>query len=167
MEPSFSLVLVPDYAAADVFVKNIHILYTIYCILFIKYYTLYFSMVLVPDYAATDVFVKNIHSCPFSPPGDISESILNIGHWISEYLGYFWEYLGYWILEYLGYFWEYLGLWHFLEVGLTPFNFSVHSGIFHWSSDCEMSLQIPNMAQVLKVEQLPFKYFPNMLLLRS
>ena len=89
MEPSFSLVLVPDYAAADVIVKNIHILYTIYYILFIKYYTLYFSMVLVPDYAATDVFVKNIHSCPFSPPGDISESILNIGHWISEYLGYF------------------------------------------------------------------------------
>ena len=38
-------------------------------------------MVLVPDYADTDVFVKNIHSCPFSPPGDISESILNIGYW--------------------------------------------------------------------------------------
>ena len=37
-------------------------------------------MVLVPDYAATDVFVKNIHSRAFSPPGDISESILDIGY---------------------------------------------------------------------------------------
>ena len=53
--------------------------------LFIKYYTLYCSMVLVPDYAATDVFVKNIHSRTFPPPGG---STLDIGYWISEYLGY-------------------------------------------------------------------------------
>ena len=49
----------------------------------------YFSMELVPDYADADVFVKNIHSRAFSPPGDISESILDIGYRISEYLGYF------------------------------------------------------------------------------
>ena len=47
----------------------------------------YFSLVLVPDYAAADVFVKNIHSCPFSPPGNISESILDISESILD-IGY-------------------------------------------------------------------------------